>query len=188
MKVLTVDESATWLADRRLALDRADHWGADHHLVIPDAYKRLWFATPRDPAGQVSLADLLAGWFGCRSAFLLVNVVAPFQPHQLEAFLFLRRYYGDSRWVDGVPGGATPGHLFADGQAEDQRNVKEFLLTMMAFTFEGYFVQDDGAVILWVGDEVIDIAARNPAQLSRPHEIVQLLHLKIHGGAENLHA
>jgi hypothetical protein len=188
MKVLTVDESASWLGHRQLAFERADRWGADHHLVIPDPYKRLWFDTPQRPADQISLAHLLSEWFGCRSAFLLVNVVALYQPHQLEAFLFLRRYYGDSRWVDGVPGGATPGHLFADGQAEDQRNVREFLLTMMAFTFEGYFVQDDGAVILWVADEIFDIAVVDPVQLLRPHEIVQLLGLKIHGGAEKFQA
>jgi hypothetical protein len=184
MKVLTVDESASWLSGRGLSLEPADHWGADHHLGIPDSYKRLWFGAPERPADQVSLAHLLAEWFGCQSAFLLVNVVASFEPHQLEAFLFLRRYYGDSRWVDGVPGGATPGHLFGDGQPEDQRNVREILLTMMAFTFEGYFVQDDGAVVLWVGDDIIDIAARDPTQLLRPHEIVQLLHLKVHGGAD----
>jgi hypothetical protein len=184
MKVLTVDESAAWLAERRLSLERADRWGADHHLAIPEMYKRLWFGTPERPADQISLAHLLAGWFGCDSAFLLVNVVALFQPHQLEAFLFLRRYYGDSRWVDGVPGGATPGHLFVDGRAEDHRNVREFLLTMMAFTFEGYFVQNDGAVILWIADEIIDIAVLDPADLVRPHEIVQLLRLNVHGGAE----
>ena len=184
MKVLTVDESALWLRARGLSLERADRWGADHHLAIPEPYRRLWFGTPERSADQVSLAHLLGGWFGCRSAFLLVNVVALFQPHQLEAFLFLRRYYGDSRWVDGVPGGATPGHLFGDGQSEDQRNVREFLLTMMAFTFEGYFVQDDGAVILWIADDIIDIAVRDPDQLRRPKEIVQLLHLTVHGGAD----
>jgi len=62
--------------------------------------------------------------------------------------------------------------------------VREFLLTMMAFTFEGYFVQDDGAVILWVADDIIDIAVRDPDQLRRPQEIVQLLHLTVHGGAD----
>ncbi len=188
MKVLTIDESASWLAPRGLSLERADHWGADHQLPIPDSYKRLWFGTPQRPADQVSLAYLLAGWFGCRSAFLLVNVAALFKPHELDAFLSLRRYYGDSRWVDGVPGGATPGHLFADGQAEDQRNVQEFLLTMMAFTFQGHFVQDDGAVILWVADGIVDLAARDPAQLLRPQEIVQLLDLEVHGGAEKFQA
>jgi hypothetical protein len=188
MKVLTVDESASWLAGRRLSLERAHRWGADHHLAIPDAYRRLRFDTPQRPAGQVSLAHLLARWFGCRSAFLLVNVAALFEPHQLEAFLSLRRYYGDSRWVDGVPGGATPGHLFGDGHAEDQRNVREFLLTMMAFAFEGYFVQDDGGVVLWVADEIIDIAARDPAHLLRPQEIAQLLDLKVHHGAEKFQA
>jgi hypothetical protein len=184
MKILTVDESANWLGDRRLSLEPAAQWGSDHHLGIPDGYKRLWFGTPTRPADQVSLAHLLAEWFGCHLAFLLVNVVALFQPHQLEAFLSLRRYYGDARWVDGVPGGATPGHLFVDGQREDQRNVREFLLTMMAFTFEGYFVQEDGAVIVWVGDEIIDIAARDPSHLVRPREIVRLLDLKVHGGAD----
>jgi hypothetical protein len=109
MKVLTVDESATWLAERQLALNRADRRGADHHLAIPGPYKRLWFGTPPAPPDQLSLAHLLAEWFECRSAFLLVSVVALFKAHELEAFLFLRRYYGDSRWVDGVPGGATPG-------------------------------------------------------------------------------
>ena len=116
-------------------------------------------------------------------------MVALFQPHQLEAFLFLRRYYGDSRWVvDDVPGGPTPGHLFADGQAEDQRNVREFLVTMMAFTFEGYFVQNDGAVILWVADETIDVAVMDPVHLRRPHEIARVLNLEVHGGAERYEA
>jgi hypothetical protein len=59
---------------------------------------------------------------------------------------------------------------------------------MMAFTFEGYFVQDDGAVIVWVADEIIDIAVSDPARLVRPHEIVRLLDLKVHGGGEGLQA
>jgi hypothetical protein len=130
----------------------------------------------------VSLAHLLAHWFGCESAFLLANVVALFQPHEVEAFLFLRRYYGDDRWIDGVPGGAAPGHLFCDGVPEDRRNVREFLITMMAYTFEGYFVQGDGKVVLWVADEVIDIAAADMLSLERPSDIVRLLGLKVIGG------
>jgi hypothetical protein len=188
MKVLTVDESTAWLADRGLSLRRADQWGTDHHLVVPDGYKRLWFGTPQRSADQLSLAHLLSQWFCSSASFLLINVVTLFEPHQLDALLFLRRYYGDSRWVDGVPGGATPGHLFTDGAREDHRNVREFLVTMMAFTFEGYFVQDDGDIILWVGDDIIDIAARNQAHLFVPHEIVQLLHLKVYGGVENVPA
>ena len=113
-----------------------------------------------------------------------MNVVALFEEHELDAFLFLRQYYGDSRWADDVPGGETPGHLFADDPRTDQRNVREFLVTMMAFTFEGYFVPNDGAVILWVADEIIDIAAREEAQLSRPREITQLLDLKVFGNGE----
>lgn len=183
MKVLTVDESAAWLGGRSLVLKPAAHPGADHRLMIPESFERLWFGTPQRAADQVSLANLLAGWFQCRSAFLLVNVVALFQAHELDAFLYLRRYYGDSRWVDGVPGGATPGHLFEDGWPEDQRNVRELLVAMMAFTFEGYFVQADAEVILWMGDDIIDIAALKPGSLTAPREAVELLELKVHGGA-----
>jgi len=188
MRVMTVDESDSWLAKRSLTLERAAARGLDHRLVIPDAYKRFWFGTPQAPADQVSLAHLLAEWFPCRGAFFFVNVVALFEPHQLDAFLFLRRYYGDLRWADEVPGGETPGHLFDDDPRTDQRNVREFLVTMMAFTFEGYFVPNDGAVILWVADEIIDIAAREEAQLSRPREIAQLLDLKVFGDGEKLGA
>jgi hypothetical protein len=182
MRILTVDESASWLIARGLRLRPALQWGSDHHLDVPTTYRRLLFLTPKTPSLQVSLAHQLASWFRYESAFLLVNVVASFQPHELEAFLSLRRHYGDDRWVDGVPGGATPGHLFSDDPRDDRRNVRELLITMMAYTFEGYFVQEDGRVILWVADEVIDIAVADHRRLEGPSDIVRLPDLKVIDG------
>jgi len=179
MRILTVAESEAWLSHRGLALQPARAAGHDHVLDIPAAFHRLCFGTPPDAKRQQSLAHLLAQWFQCEGAFLLVNVVALFEPHELDAFLFLRRYYGDARWVDGAPGGATPGHHFCDGLREDQRNVRELLNTMMAYTFEGYFVQADGQALICVADDVIEVGAMDGRALIVPADAVSTLELKV---------
>ena len=98
-----------------------------------------------------------------------------FEPHELDALLLSRRVYGETRWPDDVPGGATPGHLFTAGNPSDQRDVRDFLQTMLAFTFEGFFVQEDGSVIIWVADEVVEIRTRTPDLLTQPRDIVRTL-------------
>ena len=178
MRVLTVDECSTWFRDRNLRLLPAEAIGRDHRLVLPDDYGMLRFETPRDGRGQAGLAHLLSQWFDCDRSILLVNVVTLFQPHELDALLSLRRYYGETRWVDGVPGGATPGHLFEDGPPHDQRNVRDFLLAMFAFIFQGYFVRRDGNVIVWVADEVVEIRSSSREDLAGPQEVIRTLGLQ----------
>jgi hypothetical protein len=178
VRILSVDESTDWLRERALVVRPAPAFGSDHKLEIPAAYEALLFATPTDAQTQVALAHLISGWFRCENSCLLVNVVALFQPYELEALLFLRRHYGDTRWVDGVPGGATPGHLFNDGSSADQRNVREFLILMLAFTFEGYFIQDTGDVIVWAADEILDIRAKDPDTLTHLREVLEPLRLR----------
>jgi hypothetical protein len=178
MRVLAVDDAAAWLRERGLQLEPALAWGHDHQLLLPAAYEALRFTTPRDGRGQLGLAYLLARWLECSGALLLVNVVALFQPHELDAFLSLRHYYGDTRWIDGVPGGATPGHLFADGAPHDERNIRDFLAAMFAFIFQGYVVQADSAVIVWVADGVVDIRARDSSRLAGARDIVRTLGIK----------
>jgi hypothetical protein len=56
------------------------------------------------------------------------------------------------------------------------------MMIMQAYTFEGYFVQNDGTVVLWVADGVIDIAAAGRANLERPSDIVRQLGLRVVGG------
>ena len=178
MKILTVDESAAWLDARSLRLLPAEQWGAHHQIEIPAEFERLAFAMPQRATVQVALAQLLAEWFVPHSALLLADVSALFETHEVGAFLFLRYYYGDSAWREPVPGGATPGHVFADGDPEDPRNLREFLNVVMAYTRHGCFVQDDGSVLVRMAGELIELAAREPARMARPREIVQQLKLK----------
>ena len=175
MQVLGISESAHWLRARGLFFIPADHRGEDHRLRPPEAYSTLRFGTPPDGRRQAGLAQLLAEWFECPGSFLFLTVVAQFEPHELDALLLSRRVYGETRWPDDVPGGATPGHLFTAGNPSDQRDVRDFLQTMLAFTFEGFFVQEDGSVIIWVADEVVEIRTRTPDLLTQPRDIVRTL-------------
>ena len=179
---MTIAETANWLSDRQLKLTPAPKMGHDHGLEIPDDYHRLWFETPSDARRQTSLAHLLSGCFMCEAAALIVTVVTLFEPHEIDAFLFLRHCHGESRWIDGVPGGETPGHLFSDGLPADRRNVREFMSVMMAYTFEGYFVQQARGVIIWVADEIIDVAVSNRSLLAGPSAAIRTLGLRIVGG------
>lgn len=178
MRVLSLDESAEWLGARGLELRRAADWGQDHCLLLPEDYDALRIKTPSEGRAQAGLAYLLSRWFPCEGSLLLLTVVAVFEPHELAELLSLREYYGETRWVDGVPGGATPGHLLSSGRPADQRDLSDFLRTMLAFTFEGYLVADDGKTIIWVADEVVDIRAAAPADLDRARDIVRTLRLE----------
>jgi hypothetical protein len=184
MRILTVAESQAWLGDRGVTLQPAAALGHDHVLDIPASFHRVCFGTPADAKRQASLSHLLAQWFQCEGAFLLVNVVALFEPYELDAFLFLRRAYGDFRWIDGVPGGATPGHHFCEGLPQDRRNVREFLSMMMAYTFEGYFVQADGKALIWVADDLVEVASIDESALGVPCDVVSMLDLKVYGAHE----
>jgi hypothetical protein len=175
VRVLSVDESSGWLRQRQLSLRPALVAGADHTLETPGKFAVLRFTTPSDARRQVALAHLLAARLTCDRSLLLINVVALFKPHELDALLFLRRHYGDKRWVEGAPGGATPGHAFSDSPTENQRNVRELMIVMLAFTFEGYFVQEDGEVVVWLADEAVEIRSLSPERLAGPRGIVSLL-------------
>ena len=145
MLVRTIDETTRWLAKLELTFRPALAWGQDHVVDIPDRFHRVRFVTPIDARSQVSVAHLLSRWFRCEEALLVVKAVALYEPHELEAFLALRRWAGNDRWVDGLPGGATPAHEFSDGTPADRRCVREHLMIMMAHGFQGYFVQSGRA-------------------------------------------
>jgi hypothetical protein len=181
MRVLTIDETVAWLATRQLVLRPAREWGQDHRLAMPEHAHRIWFGTPPEAKRQMSLAHLLSGWLNCTSSLLAINVVAIYQPYELEALLFLRRSAGDERWVDGIPGGGTPGHLFDDDPFENRRRVREFLTVMLAYTFEGYLVQDDGQDVIWIADEVVDVYSANLGRIRSVNEIVDTLGLHMIG-------
>jgi hypothetical protein len=178
MLIRTIDETTRWLADRELAFRPATAWGLDHIVDIPERFHRVRFVTPSDARRQASVSHLLSHWFRCEGALLVMKAVALYEPHELEAFLVLRRWAGDDRWVDGVPGGATPAHEFTDGTPGDRRSVREHLMIMMAYTFEGYFVQANGRVILWAADGVIDLAAADHADLITPTQAIEALRLE----------
>ena len=175
MKLLTVQESAEWLQRRGLQMEPAPQWGHDHFLAIPASFHGFYFDTPQDARRVWSLAHLLTTWFPCESSLLLVCGVFLFKDHELDAFLLSRASSGDTRWVDDVPGGATPGQLFDDGPDRDRRHVREFLSLMMAFTFQGYLVRRDGRLVIWVGDDVIDVEAADEGDLQEAHRIAETL-------------
>jgi hypothetical protein len=180
VRVLTVEETQAWLLTRQLQFRPATAWGLDHRLELPHCH-RIWFGTPRDAKRQMSLAHLLSDWFGCAASLLVVNVVALFGPHELDAFLFLRRCYGADRWVDKVPGGATPGHLFTSAFPESRRQVREFMTVMLAYVFQGYLVQDDGRDLIWLADEVIDVYSPDLERIHLVKGIIDQLGLEMFG-------
>jgi hypothetical protein len=177
VRVLTVHESAGWLTARGLRMVPAARSGSDHHLPLPEDYESTYFGTPQDAKTVASLAHLLAEAYDWQGSVLLICVVAHYEQHELDAFRFIRRLYGDDRWADGVPGGATPGQWFCDGGAWDTRNVRELMGLMMAYAFEGYFVREDGQTVVWVGDDVVEILSRRPEDLQRARKIVSTLGL-----------
>jgi hypothetical protein len=178
MRILAVEECRAWLADRGLTLLPAQQFGQDHHLEIPTVFSGFYFDTPKDAKRASSVAHLLTEWFPYRASLLLVNVVALFQPHELDAFLLARRSAGESRWIDGVPGGATPGHLFSDEPALERRTLRELVGLMMAYTFQGYLVREDGRLVVWFGDDVVDIEAAEAADLEPGHRMAEMLDLR----------
>jgi hypothetical protein len=64
----------------------------------------------------------------------------------------------------------------------DRRNVREFMSVMMAYTFEGYFIQQDRQVIIWLADGIVDVAVSNRPLLAGPSAAIRTLGLRIVGG------
>jgi hypothetical protein len=178
VQILTVDECAAWLATRHFAFSPAPHRGADHQVEAPSAFHTEWVGTPQDARTVASLGYRLSEAFPCTGALLVVRVVTSFQEHELDVFLEPRRRAGDTRWVDGVPGGATPGHLFNSGSPDDKRDAREMLGLLMAYTFEAMLVSDDGSLAVGIHDDVIEWCAREAAGMKVFEDITALLHLE----------
>lgn len=178
MKVMTIDECEAWLSPRGIVMDRARERGSDHHIRAPSAFHGEWVGTPQDARTVSSLAHRLADGFPCDGALLVVTVVASFQEHELESFLYLRRSRGETRWVDGVPGGATPGHLFDESPHHNMRDVREFLTLLMAYNFEGSFVSADGSLVLGIHDDVIEWQCKELSAAEAFIASVSLFHLE----------
>jgi hypothetical protein len=178
MRVLTIEECDAWLAERSIAMVRAGRPGSDHQIRVPAAFPSEWASTPQDARTVASLAHRLAGAFPCDGSLLVVTVVTSFQEHELESFLYLRRSCGETRWVDGVPGGATPGHLFDEGPRHNARDVREMLGLLMAYNFEGSLISADGSIVVGIHDDVVEWRCKDRAELQTFRATASLLGLE----------
>jgi hypothetical protein len=50
---------------------------------------------------------------------------------------------------------------------------------LMAFNFEGYFVETDGLSVIWSGDEVMEIHTRDQARAHELHRTLEDLGIQL---------
>lgn len=166
MRVLSAEESATWLKQRQL---RSLKTGGGEHWQV------MW--PEGDPLAIREFATRLAAMADWRSAAMILERPGLPRMGALEDVCSLRQACGYRTTPTDLQLGVAPGHLLDDSPTENRENVRRLLTAMMSGYLEGTLVTKSGRFAAVVGCGVIEFHSRDKSLSGKLRGILRDLHL-----------
>lgn len=163
MRVLSNSECLGWFEAHNVQIESAGS------LVLPSAAFTTEFVTPQPSKSQVVLAHDLAAWSYAPNALFWMSTWPLFEPYQMELFAAWRRNYGDGGELI-----ENRGHLFDETDiGEGVWTLTQLLLYVMAFNWEGYLLHPNQEIVVWMGDDIIEIISQEESKDKALKQLLQ---------------
>jgi hypothetical protein len=169
MQALTLQECDTWRADHSYPA------GPPKRPVDLAHFRRRWmFAIGGEARSQVALALSLSSWLEPPSGLLWLTDWPIYSSTEMSLFLELRHSGHRERTLI-----EAPGQVFGKGDSKvEQLRLGTALLLMMAFNWEGMLLAAEHPSVVWLGDEVMEIATSDAAAASGIDRLLERLEIR----------
>ena len=162
MKLLDSNAITQWLAEKGLSANVLPPSRS------PESRFVCIYTCPPECRGKIVLANFLAQLFWKTTCMVWITEWTVFNEDEMRTYLAFQR---DASAVSCADLRDYPGHLYDALAPETQVEIFSTLLFMMAFTWQGYLIDGEGASIVWLADEIIEIAAKHESTISSIRDI-----------------
>lgn len=176
MIILDDNQCSQWLSSRQFQFEEAVSGPryVEGFVFLPSDGFSAVFNIPDDSRIQVMLTQRLAHWPEGQDVLLWMTSWATYREEEMEVFLEFRRQSGETR-----PLINAPGHLLNTASTEDVWTMRQLLLLMTAFNWEGFVLQADRQLILWMADSVVETYTLKRGKHQEVLDVIEELSLEV---------